>query len=109
MTDTVPLDLKGLLKGGESTAGDTQALIKDAHVHQAVCTSWVVFSTKLFGSDIECLDEAGETFLQNLLFKVVKSHQEVAIACLERLSSIELLNPSNVGYIDLLTLDLVAN
>lgn len=44
-----------------------------------------------------------------MLLEVIEADQEIAIACLEGVTSVELLNPFHILDIDLLTLDLVSN
>lgn len=107
--DAVSLDLKGLRKGGYRATRDAQPLVEDAHVQEAVGTGGVRLASQLLGPNEKRLDEAGQTLLELLLLEIVEADEEVAVAGLEGVGPVELLDPPHVPDVGLLALDLVSD
>jgi hypothetical protein len=62
---------------------------------------------KLFSTNKERFNEASETLLEHLHFKIEETHKEIAVTGFKAFVTIDLLDVLDVLYVCLLTFDLV--
>lgn len=109
MTDLLTFDVQSFLEWANCSSRDTQSFIEYTHIEETVGARWMIISTEFLAPDIEGFDEASQTLLQSLLLEVIQPHQEIAVAGLKWLCSIELFDPCHIPDIDRLTLHIVAS